>query len=489
MFRNLHTGTKLFILCSMFMISLVVTTYSLIAEKQIAIDFARKELAGTGRLAAVRGIYAAILTDQKQLSAPVVTEAVATPILNTAELERALAATLGELWLTQTGSGRRDDLILDALATARSLAARIGDDSNLTLDPDLDTYYLQDIVVGKLPTLLGQLGEARRIIREVMAAGALSGDHNVRFLIVDKLLQSSADGIKTNLAAAYRGNLDGRVKQAVEPYIMDTISDVASYLGSLKALIASGPAKGGDVSIFDGPASAVNSALHAWTVTQTELDRLLQKRIDGLLGKLWLSLTLTGAAGCASVLIAFMTHRHIVRPLVRLEGLARTVRETKDYSRRIDLNSQDEIGRLAVAFNDMLAELAKAREREIADQARTVAMQSELARVTRLTTMGEMAAQIAHEINQPLAAIVANGNAGLRWMASSTPDLDEARATLKRIVKDGHRAGDVISTIRMMFKKERQTRAPVDINDLVREVLTLVHGEVESQRVVVSTDL
>jgi hypothetical protein len=90
------------------MISLVVTTYSLIAEKQIAIDFARKELAGTGRLTAVRGIYAAILTDQKQLSAPVVTEAVATPILNTAELEQALAATLGELWLTQTGSGRRE---------------------------------------------------------------------------------------------------------------------------------------------------------------------------------------------------------------------------------------------------------------------------------------------------------------------------------------------------------------------------------------------
>src|SRR5262249_26438628 len=160
------------------------------AEKQIAIDFARKELSGTERLAAVRRIYAAILTDQNHLSAPVETEAVATPVLNAAELEKALSATLGALRLTQTGSRRREDLILDALADARSLAARIGDDSNLTLDPDLDTYYLQDIVVGKLPTLLGQFGEAQRIFREVMAAGALSGDHNVRFIITDKLLRS-----------------------------------------------------------------------------------------------------------------------------------------------------------------------------------------------------------------------------------------------------------------------------------------------------------
>ncbi len=115
--------------------------------------------------------------------------------------------------------------------------------------------------------------------------------------------------------------------------------------------------------------------------------------------------------------------------------------------------------------------------------------QSELAQVARLTAMGEMSASIAHEINQPLAAIVANGNAGLRWLANAAPDLDEVRATLKRIVSDGHRAGKVISGVRTLFRKNAQARAPLDVNDIVREVLSLERGELESRRVTVEAEL
>ena len=115
--------------------------------------------------------------------------------------------------------------------------------------------------------------------------------------------------------------------------------------------------------------------------------------------------------------------------------------------------------------------------------------QSELAQVARLTAMGEMSASIAHEVNQPLAAIVANGNAGLRWLANAAPDLDEVRATLKRIVNDGHRAGKVISGVRTLFKKNVQARGPIDINDLMREVLSLERGELEGRHVMVETEL
>ena len=114
---------------------------------------------------------------------------------------------------------------------------------------------------------------------------------------------------------------------------------------------------------------------------------------------------------------------------------------------------------------------------------------AELAQVARLTAMGEMTASIAHEINQPLAAIVANGNAGLRWLANATPDIDEVRATLKRIVSDGHRAGRVISGVRTMFKKTSQGKLAVDVNDVVREVLALVRGELDNRRVSVRTEL
>ena len=113
----------------------------------------------------------------------------------------------------------------------------------------------------------------------------------------------------------------------------------------------------------------------------------------------------------------------------------------------------------------------------------------ELARVTRRMAMGETAASMAHEITQPLAAITANGNAALRWLEHTTPNLDEARAALKGIVADSYRTGEVIKGIRSLFKMDVQAKAPQDINDLIREVLALVHGEVENHRVSVRAEL
>ena len=115
--------------------------------------------------------------------------------------------------------------------------------------------------------------------------------------------------------------------------------------------------------------------------------------------------------------------------------------------------------------------------------------QAELARVARLTTLGELIASIAHEINQPLGAIVVNGNAGLRWLERTTPDVDEARAAFTRIVNDGRRAGEVIESIRAMFKNVDREKTPVDINKLVRDMLGLMLGELRSNQVSVETRL
>ena len=145
-------------------------------------------------------------------------------------------------------------------------------------------------------------------------------------------------------------------------------------------------------------------------------------------------------------------------------------------------------GDLAGHLTHDVAALRGAQERKRSEDELRAA-RVELARVMQTTALGEMAASIAHEINQPLSAIVANGNAGLRWLASATPDLDEARAALKRIVNDGRRASEVIGGIRSMFKKDGHAAAPQDVNELVREVLALVRGEVENQRVSIRTEL
>jgi signal transduction histidine kinase len=123
-----------------------------------------------------------------------------------------------------------------------------------------------------------------------------------------------------------------------------------------------------------------------------------------------------------------------------------------------------------------------------AQLARSV-MRRSAAREARQIAMDAMAASIAHEINQPLAAMITNANAGLRWLASTTPDLDEARASFKHIVDDGHRVNDVIGGIRSMFQKDAHGRLLLDANDLVRDVLMMLDLDLQNRRVSVATDL
>jgi PAS domain S-box-containing protein len=108
--------------------------------------------------------------------------------------------------------------------------------------------------------------------------------------------------------------------------------------------------------------------------------------------------------------------------------------------------------------------------------------QRELARASRQTTMGAMTASIAHEINQPLSAIVLNANAALRFLSRPEPDLGGAREGLLNIVDDGHRASQVIASIRAMFGKDGGERTQLDLNELVRQVVTIAHGELESHQ-------
>jgi signal transduction histidine kinase len=115
--------------------------------------------------------------------------------------------------------------------------------------------------------------------------------------------------------------------------------------------------------------------------------------------------------------------------------------------------------------------------------------QTALARVTRVTTLGEMTASIAHEVNQPLAAVVTNGNACLRWLARAEPDLEEARAAVERIIRDGHRASEVIQRIRALAQKTEPQTAWLDLNEVIREVITLVHSEVLMERVSLRAEL
>ncbi len=115
--------------------------------------------------------------------------------------------------------------------------------------------------------------------------------------------------------------------------------------------------------------------------------------------------------------------------------------------------------------------------------------QADLARVNRVTTMGELTASVAHEVNQPIAAAVTNAKTCLRWLTRDEPNVEEARAAAMRIVNDGTRAAEIIKRIRLLFKKGTSEREPVDVNEIIREMGVLLRGEAMRYSILLTTDL
>ena len=126
--------------------------------------------------------------------------------------------------------------------------------------------------------------------------------------------------------------------------------------------------------------------------------------------------------------------------------------------------------------------LGEAAARHEAD-ARLREAQAELAHVNRLTTAGQLAASIGHEVAQPVTAALTNANAALRWLSTTPPDLEEAREALNRIVRDGRRASDIIDRIRALVRKEPPRREPFDLNQMILEVIALMRTELRRNEI------
>lgn len=137
----------------------------------------------------------------------------------------------------------------------------------------------------------------------------------------------------------------------------------------------------------------------------------------------------------------------------------------------------------------LYAELVKENARRKETETALRNARAELERVSKATVMGELAASIAHEINQPLASIVSNAAASLRWLNRETPLVDEAVSGLRDIVDNGRRAGEIVSALQSLARQAPQNRQRVQINDVIRHVVALTTNEVDQKRVLLTTHL
>jgi PAS domain S-box-containing protein len=129
------------------------------------------------------------------------------------------------------------------------------------------------------------------------------------------------------------------------------------------------------------------------------------------------------------------------------------------------------------------------RKRAEEERERLREAQADLARVNRVTTMGELTASLAHEVNQPIGAAVTNASTCLRWLAGDTPNLEEARAAAMRVVTNGRRAAEIIGRVRQLFKKGGTERELLEVNEVVREMIVILQGEAARQNIVATMDL
>jgi PAS domain S-box-containing protein len=151
--------------------------------------------------------------------------------------------------------------------------------------------------------------------------------------------------------------------------------------------------------------------------------------------------------------------------------------------------SFDEPASRGVAFVLDLSERKRAEAEMRESERRYRELQTDLAHANRVATMGQLSASIAHEINQPIAAVIANASAGLRWLGARTPELEQVRQALARIARDGKRAGEVIERVRALVKKAPSHHERFDINEAIREIIVLTQAELQRNGVRLETRL
>lgn len=388
---RLSVGRKLMLIYLLDLTAVIYVSGILIHEKYLAIDFARKEVVGTTYAAVVRdalmgqfapgGSQPLVLPGVQQRLAEV--RARHDDMLHTGDAAQRFADTLQAM--PEAGSGAPMDVQeLRALARQRSLLLRegrallttVGNQSNLILDPDLDSYYVMSLVVLRFPEMLQAVHDT---VSFLDASPARRGPQwSSELLTLAGRLDAVMLGVESDYDQAFiAGSPDLRASQTRPREALRTA--VAAFEAQLQD-VAAGESRLGVAQASAQHARVLEALRDAWGVGIHDLEGLLLQRVDSLFARMWLHLgTALALLGCILGLVTLVA-RQIAKPLQHLARVADEVRRSGDHTLRASWASRDEIGRLVTAFNDMLAQLDRERllQQELAASARAAEAQREL---------------------------------------------------------------------------------------------------------------
>ena len=375
-------GKKLLLIYLLDLCTVIFISSILIHEKYIAIDFSRKELAGTAYIEALRPTLVAL---GRSAAAPDVGAATLARLqgaeqangaeMASADLNRRFQATLGALGAPSP----RDRLVRRqaALDQGRELVTRIGNQSNLILDPDLDSYYTMSLILLRYPTLLDVVAQITPRLQDVVDGVAIDPAERTRLFVLEGELQAAGSAIQSDYGEATAAS-SPLLTERLSPPQATLAAAIDRYRAVVRQVAAGDRMEHGPIAAAE--ASVLDALDAAWARGDTELTRLIELRVHDFFVRMWLHLGTAALLLCFILVAVYYVAQRISRPLRGLSEVVDTVRRTGDHTLRSHWASNDEIGRLVLGFNEMLAQLDQQRQlqQEMAASARAAEAQQRL---------------------------------------------------------------------------------------------------------------
>jgi methyl-accepting chemotaxis protein len=455
MLSRLSIRARLVGITILFLVPIALLVYLFIDQSRKDITFSDKEVAGVVYLRSAWPVLHALAAAVGDPSLQPASKLQSAPKLEAASAiydgdmgseaaSRELSKTLAAVgWPNQAiGPGEKADA---AITAARALVNKIGDASNLILDPDLDSYYVMDITLLRLPEAIDQARTLMTLSAAYRAQKTLNDDEKAQILIRAGQFAAAVDGIAASLDSAYKANSDGRTRPALSAQAGNFAKASADYLAAINA--AAVVLRGDDRSKLDLAGlkrlndAVFESADKFWATSANELERLLVVRIDGFKAKLWSALGVTFATTLLALLFAWSLSRSIIRAIRGLVAGVGQLTEGDMNAAVPHADGRDEIGDVARA-------IAKFRDHTIGEL--TTANSAERAEAIR-QSQREALSGIAEEIRGSVGTIVARLMQSAQVMRSSTSTVtanaNRTRDQITTVVSDLHSTAGNIKAV------------------------------------------
>ena len=379
---RLSVGRKLLVIYLLDLTAVIFISGILINEKFIAIDFGRKEQAGTTYIERLRPTLLATAGWQGATTASLASlEQIEKDLgdgMRSAEASTAFRRAVAQM--AKVPAAERSAAAREALDKGRALVVRVGNQSNLILDPDLESYYTMSLILLRFPELL-ELNAAMGTRLHSHGAQELEAtESRTKYFILEGRIDAIAAAIRTDYVEAFAA-ATGPLEARLDPSRLRLLAGIDRLRLASRAALDAVDDGGAGLAAFGVAQQALFGDLDAaWSDASAELHTMLGVRERGFFNRMWLHLGTALFLLLVILTAVFYVARQISLPLRRLSIVVDTVRRTGDHSLRAKWDSGDEIGRLVLGFNDMLAQLDRERriQQELAATARASEAQRDL---------------------------------------------------------------------------------------------------------------